>query len=488
MRILPSRIVSAAALTVIATVLLVSFFFLGAAPQRVASPPHSVGIATTTTQQWAFGGVASASFSCSGSTCFGSNITPVSNVSLSLSYNYYVEWVVIYTQTNISATQTQVEGQAALNVSAAFHLSTCTPTPCGSSSQSSKLDAIVTGLVTATGFSNLTTGSVNLTPPGSNVSSSVPAIAVMNSQSNESINFSGSYSFSSSNKSIPSGSIGFDIGQSESSAISFTPALGMVPTSPAPGDNWTATSAYAAHGTFTAGHILTYSGLGEMSNWTHATASPSGSLTVNGTDLGATTLWDNYTNPPTSITAQDILLQFSSNNYSAIDGWMFVSRGGNVGSNSALAPKPVASSNPALTALPTPYQSENAYYRPGPGFIGAEVGTSSGASVPLGGAGTASPSVHLQAGPEPVSVAEQQYQAITAPRGGPAGTNWFWLVLAVVVVAVVAVAVGLLIWRRSARRRLPPVAMPVPSASPGTVSSGEPYAAPPAGGDARPPA
>lgn len=477
---------SVAALTVIATVVLLSFYFLGGAAPRVASAPHGVGIESTTTQQWAFGGVASASFSCADSSCFSANITPTGNVSLSLSYNYYIEWVVIYTQTNISATQTQVEGQAALNVSAAFHFSTCTPTPCGSSSQSSKLDLILTGLVTATGFSNLTTGTVNLTHAGSNVSSSAPAIAVMNSQSNESINFSGSYSFSSSNKSIPGGTIGFDIGQSESSGISFSPALGMVPTNPLPGDNWTATSAYAAHGTFTAGHILTYSGLGGISNWTHASASPSGSLTVNGTDLGSTTLWDNYTNPPTSVTAQDILLEFSSNNYSAIDGWMFVSRGGSAGSNLPLAPRPGTTSAPALAVPITPYQMENAYYRPGPGFVGAEVGTASGTSVPLAGAGTASPSVHLQAGPEPVSVAEQQYQAITAPRGGPAGTNWLWLVLAVVVAAAVAVAVALLIWKRSARRRRPPTTAPMPATVGDSGNSAVPYVAPPAGGDVRP--
>ena len=92
---------------------------------RVAptGPAATVTPALGTPEKWAFGGSASVSFSCSKDKCLGENLT---NMTFSFSLHYFIEWVVIYTETNISSTQSQIEGQTALNISVSYAFSECT--------------------------------------------------------------------------------------------------------------------------------------------------------------------------------------------------------------------------------------------------------------------------------------------------------------------------------------------------------------------------
>ncbi|MCI4342388.1 MAG: hypothetical protein L3K11_08490 [Thermoplasmata archaeon] len=471
----------------VALVLGLSFASAVALPgSHVRSAPTNsrAAIAGGSSNQWAFGGNDSTSYSCTSTSCFGGNGS--GNLSFTLSLSYYIAWVVIYTETNVSASQTMVEGQAALNASVNLHLSECVPTGSGSGCSTETLSLTLSGLEKALGFTNVTTGTVLLTPSGGGNASSVAAQAIMNSASTESFNFSGSFSESG----IPtgpgtttSGSANFDIGASETSSASFSPALGIVPLHPVPGDSWTSSAPYTASGSYSDGYSFSATIAGHSnssSNWTHGTVAPSGTLDVNGSDLGSFTLYDNYTNPATTVTAQEIALDFGSGAFAAGDGWVLVPTGmfGFLGGSLGVlghTTVPAVGAHPAAGAYSSLTNGETAYYQSGTGFIGASA--TGNASLAAAAPGAPPQSIHLRAGPEPVSVAEHQYQSIISSAGGSSTASSFplgWLVVGVVIAALL-VGICLIALRRSSRRRQPP-AMAPPGVAPGwSGPPGYPY-------------
>ncbi len=343
----------------------------------------------------------------------------------------------------------------------------------GQPCQATSIAISLGGKETSSGFTNITNGTVDLIA-GTGSPAEVAALAIMNAASHAAFNLSGSYSVQSENASIGNASASFDFGASESSVITFADPLGIVPITPAPGDNWTANASYTSSGSVTFGYTLSATEEGipvSVSNWTSVAVPGAGTLSVNGSDLGAYTLWDNYTHPASNVTAQEILLEFGSGNYSGSDGWILVPDelyGGlltSLDESRTAGPLMPTASSPQTVSESS---SETAYYQKGPGFIGGAEGGNT--SIPGGGLGSAS--VHLTAGPEPVSVAQGQYAAITA---GPASSSLPWdLIVAVAVVVVVVAAIGLLMWRRSMRRRKPPTPMP-----PANVPGATPPASPP---------
>jgi len=452
-----------------------------ATPGAAAPAPSALTPASGNSTQWAFGGSASLSFSCSGSTCTGGSSSAPSGISES--FQYYIEWVVIYTETNVSSTQTMVEAQEALNASASVSATACLPSSSSSGCSSTSFSLSLSGRESAIGFTNLTTGSVTLSSP---TSGSTPAWAVTNAQSNETFNFSGAFN---AHNSTTSAGITFDVGANEGAAVSFSPSLGIVPLDPSPGETWNSSAPYTAHGSYTTGYTFAYNEPGNsstVSNWTHGNVGSSGTLTVDGTDLGAYTLTDNYTQPPSSVTAQSILLNFGSGDWSATDGWLMVptsTYGGlltGLSYEGALAVMPTSGVHPSEG--PTSLTStESAYYQKGKGFIGANAtGSTASAST---GTGLTGPVIKLQAGPEPVSVAEQQYSAILTPSSSSSSFPWVWLIVAVV--AVVVVVVGVVAWRRTKRPPAPSPMGTVPTgAAPTPAAEG---AAPPTDGSSPPP-
>ncbi|MGA8543316.1 MAG: hypothetical protein WB947_07275 [Thermoplasmata archaeon] len=447
--------------------LVLSSVFLVSAP-RSASPSAALNPASGSTEQWAFGGYASAAISCTTpAACLGAgNTTGFSSLSLSESYN--ISWAVIYTQTNVSSTQTEEEAQAALGATASFSLSECytaNASPC----QTASLGLNLNGKEYGVGFTNLTTGTVDLTA-GTGSPANVAAQAITNAWSSELYNFSGS-----ANINVPaedgspaeSENLNFDIGGNETSQISFATPLGLVPLSPVPGDAWMSNASYSASGGYTSGFSLSYSIDGQSNSsgdWSSAAVSPSGTLFLNGTDLGTYTLVDNYVNPPTSVTAQVILLTFSTGDeFSASDGYVLFPVGLFAGIVGDLA-EPQSPLMPAAT-LPSQTSAggnESAYYEGGVGFVGASLSTGSITS-PISEPGATSPNIKLSAGPEPVSVAQSQYSGIltSSSSSSSAGYPWMWIIVAVVVVLVI-VGVSVALVMRSRRRRQPPAATPPP--------------------------
>lgn len=478
--------------SVIAAVAVAACLLLGAGLFALA--PHAGGPsadlrpASGASEQWAFGGIASESYSCSLASCFA-NVTVPNVTSFSLSAQFYVEWAVIYSLTNVSAGQQMMEVATAANGSASIQLSECLVLAAGQPCTSDSFSLRAVGLYSATGFSNVTVGTVNLSSGGAAGSngSSVPALALENAQSTAAFNvsYTETYSTNSPNAGgVSSGQLSFVAGGNESSSIRFAQPLGIVPVAPQPGETWNASAPFSASGTYHDGEqaSVAYGGGVPISagNWSTLQVSPSGTLSANGTDLGATTLVDNYTSPPTSVTAQLIEVDFGSGNFSASDGWLMSPTGVYGGLDALLGGSgsvpPVLTSAPHRSTAPLPTSSgaESAYYQTGTGFVGAEVslnlsgttGTTGGSPVPSGGS--------MRAGPEPVSVAESQYRAILAgPGSGATGFASYW-VLAAIAVVVVALAVGIAL---VVRRRRPPAA----ASAGGPAAIGGPGAAAPVG-------
>lgn len=424
-----------------------------ALPGASAAPASPAAGAT---QQWAFGGSAGASFSCSGSVCgSGSTITQ-------LSLFYYVAWVVIYTATNVSATQTQFEVQAAVNATVTVSVSECVQESGSGPCSQVSVQASFAGREVATGFTNVTsTGSVYLNAgPGS--PGSVAAYAVLNAQSNAAFNFSGTAQVTEPvNGTTETGNLNADLGGSAATSVTFSSPLGIVPLNPQPTQSWNSSAPYSASGTYTSGYSISASLGGHSENdnhWNSLSVTPSGTLDVNGSDLGAATLYDNYTNPPTSTSVQVIALVFGSGGFAGSDGWLLLPSGLYDGATGALTGADLLGTEFSPDAA-TVGGSESAYFQSGTGFVGVNESLDGSA---VGLSSTSGPTFNLQAGPEPVSVAQQQYSGITS-SGSSSVFPWTWAIVgAVVVVVVVVVAVVALVMTR--RSRQPPT-MPPPAAA-----------------------
>ncbi len=426
-----------------------------AAPQLASVP------ASGATQQWAFGGSAGADYSCSGSACgSGSSLS-------SLSLRYYVEWVVIYTATNVSSTQTEFEAQSAINATVSLSVVGCvneTGSGCSTFSASGNL----AGSEIATGFTNVTnSGSVDLSS-GPGAPGPVAALAILDAQSSASFNFSGAFSESITVNGTPeTANFNFDLGGSASSGITFSTPLGVVPTDAQPGQQWNSSAPFSATGSYTSGYSLSVNidGHSEAENdWKSLAVTPSGTLSLQGEDLGAVTLYDNYTSPPTSATAQVIALSFGSGDFLGADGWLLLPSGLYDGALGAFSGISLIAGQPSTSTSVA--SGETADYQSGVGFVGSSEQTNASTFGLSGG-----PSLGFHAGPEPVSVASQQYSAITSGAAGSSGVPWTDLIVVAVVVILVVVVVVLLV---RARSRRPPAATtaPPPVESAGVATSG----------------
>jgi hypothetical protein len=467
---------------VLAGVVLVAPIHSAAGAQLAVTPANG------SVQQWAFGGNASISYSCnSPASCFGAgNTTGFS--SASFSYNYVITWAVIYTQTNVSSTQTTEEIQAGIGATASLSFSECftaNSTPC----QTFSASATVNGNEYGVGFTNVTSAGTVFLTPVTGTPGNVPADAIMNAASSELYNFSGNFNVNTpAEDSTPavSESANFDFGGNESSGIAFGTPLGLVPLNPQPGDTWSSNASYSAHGGYTAGFTISYTADSRSytnASWASGVVTPSGQLFENGTDLGAFTLYDNYTNPVTTVTAQEILVSFSSGDeFSMADGWVLIPDG-LFGSLDDLLAHPMSGILPA-TAAPAQgigdlTSSETAYFEPGTGFVGAAVATGA-TTIPIG-TGANAPNVNLQAGPEPVSRAQGQYNGIVSgSSSSSSGFPWSWLIIGVVVVVIVGIVAAMVVMR--ARKR-PPTPMNQYNAAAGAPMAPPP---PPMGGPGNP--
>ncbi len=202
---------------------------------------------------------------------------------------------VILSQTNTSATTLELEANRtfgfAYDAQGTFCLKACLLSP--------TVHALISVRATEhdVGFANFTTLG-NVTSDGS----AVPALAltndstVMSARYNESTNYSATlngHTYSARNQ--------VQVGVRSSAAVAFSPALGLIPNSVAPGMNWTSTSTYSA-AVSTTGSIVS-----SRTAWDGGTSSsglsinPSvnrtGTVALFGVDLQNLTLQDGATVP-----------------------------------------------------------------------------------------------------------------------------------------------------------------------------------------------
>ncbi|MGA8663480.1 MAG: hypothetical protein WB809_00195, partial [Thermoplasmata archaeon] len=221
-----------------------------------------------------------------------------------------------------------------------------------------------------------------------------------------------------------------------------------------------------ATGAYTSGYSVSVTVNGHTQSggdWASISISPSGTLTVNGTDLGPYTLWDNYTNPPTTTSGQLIVLSFYNGEFTGTDGWLMLPSGLYGGATGVFSGLGIAGTS-GLTELAGSHPDalsitggEAAYYQKGVGFVGVDEAANT-TSVLSGG-----PSINLKAGPEPVTVAQNQYSAITNPSSSGSGSGGFPMtILILAVVVVVVVIIGVLVMVRRPGRRRPSADSPPP--------------------------
>ncbi len=424
-----------------------------AGTSAAAPTPHaSVTPASSATEQWAFGGSVSSSYSCTTTDCPGGTLS--ANQTLGISYNAQLHWAVIYTRTNVSASQVELSVKAAIGASVSLSFSACvTTTTC----QTESLSASVSGWETAAGYTNVTTASLTLAS-GPDAPGPVTALAIMNAAASLAFNVSGNLNLNVPGTPATTASISFDVGGHGSSTVNFPTPLAILPVSPNKYDNWTSSEPFTASGSYLSGISAHGTEDGESesaSAWTPGNVATSGTIYVVGNDTGTSTVWNNYTTPHKSYTVQDILLNISGDNYTATDGWVLYSGAAfeNLFSGLEAETAPVtAAVSPAISA--GVYSApESVYYTSANGVLGESLaGNISSIDSSLSGA----PSLSVNAGPEPVSVAESQYNAITA---GPAAAAFpLALVLGAVVVVVVVVAVVALVMRNRSAGRRPPTA------------------------------
>ncbi|HEV2448824.1 MAG TPA: hypothetical protein VGU43_00225 [Thermoplasmata archaeon] len=250
-----------------------------------ATPVPASGGGNTT--QWAYGAQENVSFTVT---------TNGSTYSVNGQFGYQV----IFTRTNTSNSTYLLESQRTVgfNFTASFCSGTCGVAP------SLQLNLAVKALEQDTGFANVTTqGSV--TENGT----AVPAVAIQNvaSQVRASLTESLNAKYTLA-KGTLTASQSFNANLSDSASVQFTPALGLLPTSPLPtaGDHWNASTTYAivgsAHGAW-ASASTGYLGTSTKSSFNiSGSDNASGSLTVYGRDLGTITLRNGETLPVIALT------------------------------------------------------------------------------------------------------------------------------------------------------------------------------------------
>lgn len=250
-----------------------------------ATPVPASGGGNTT--QWAYGAQENVSFTVT---------TNASTYTVNGQFGYQV----IFTRTNTSNSTYLLESQRTVgfNFTASFCSGTCGVAP------SLQLTLAVKALEQDTGFANVTTqGSVNEN------GTTVPAIAIQNvaSQVRASLteNLNARYVFA---KGTLTASQSFDANLTDSASVQFTPALGLLPTSPPPstGDHWNASADYSivgsAHGAWTSASTGYLGSSSKGSVNISGSDNASGSLAVYGRDLGTITLRNGETLPVIALT------------------------------------------------------------------------------------------------------------------------------------------------------------------------------------------
>lgn len=219
---------------------------------------------------WAYGGSRTVNFS--------GTIVTMMGTDAQYSGSSHAAVSVIFNQTNTTNTTFMVEGQRTVGVT--YSVTFCRPS-CGSAAETLRVNASAWDREVA--FANFTrVGSVLVN------GQSVPAIALENVSSSARSNltvvgdWSGKYT----------GSMYASAAGSSQAQVTLTPALGLFPVSPSPGEIWNASSSYLGSGSWSLHYYYESSSAGLRSGNASGTLARNGTVYLSGQDLGNTTLPD----------------------------------------------------------------------------------------------------------------------------------------------------------------------------------------------------
>jgi hypothetical protein len=445
----------------------VSILMVMAVPMASAGSPPGPFTPPAGSTSWAYGG----SWSCQNLGCLGENTTLTgSNFTMSYHVHIYLAYEAIYSALNTS-TGVSLEMYSSF-VAVVFISLSVTSTQGAYSGASVNANLSAMGYAVSMGYANVTTGTVN--DNGTNV----PATALLNAASNQAVNYT--MSFSTSISGVPNENFaanGFaSVGLSEQSSVTFSPALGLFPTSPTTGEVWTSNSSFAGSGSYSgadhyflefpasfAGDANTSCPAQDVSgpncveyggHSANAAVTASGFLALIGTDLGPVSV----VLPSGQSITVDLITIGTTGPWGFTGGIILVPETGITGSGPGGIPisSPIgilSTPRPAATpAVATASGTEKMDYNPNdPTHVGIVDATS-------GSLGSAT----LGAAPQTVSTAETTAQGNLqllnqgSSSSGGSGALVLIILIAVVVAVVVAVAVVVVVSRRRKRPAMAP--------------------------------
>ena len=261
------RLLSILTVTAIACATLGAGGVLGIASATPATTAQS-------TQSWAYGADTTGNASWT-------NLTGGYDATLSATFG----WHTILTQTNRSDTTYQVEVDRTMALD--YTLIACKP---DCSNPTVRANASVQALESEVGFVNLTTAAT-VTEAGQ----AVPALGILNASDQLTANLTESLDGSAhALLSTKTTSYYFTVQAESHAALTFAPALGLIPLSLTPGATWNSTSEFAATGGWTAQMLYLHTSFdgvrSQLSRSLPGTVAANGSVAVFGRDAGSLTL------------------------------------------------------------------------------------------------------------------------------------------------------------------------------------------------------
>ncbi|MCI4367766.1 MAG: hypothetical protein L3K08_08440 [Thermoplasmata archaeon] len=223
-------------------------------------------------------------------------------------------WTLVYTLTNTSNSTFTLEGQRTMGLD--YHAALCAPS-CAHST--SAVDLSVVGEERETGFANFTTNA-SVDENGT----IAPALGLLDSQSAAQASLNESMNGTRTNLGISySGGAQVDVSGSAHTQATFTPALGLIPWTLAPGLTWNSSAAFAASGGFALQYAFDLHGPNGSVNGSGTPSGQmnrSGEVDLLGTDLGNLTLAGGQT---TAV----IALAWVAGPFDAVDGVILLPHG-----------------------------------------------------------------------------------------------------------------------------------------------------------------
>jgi hypothetical protein len=389
-------------------------------------------------------------------------------------------WNVVFTATNTSITTVELEAQRTMVGD--YYATLCSPTCSAPTAQG---NLTITAWEKDTGFANLTTTAFVYE---SGVA--VPAVGLLNDSAQVSGNISESIWLQAQHgTSTLTASTELFVAGSASAAVSFSPALGLVPLNTTTGSSWNSSSSITASGAWSAAANWYHTSvLGSTSSGSFnpsGTVAGSGTVALEGDDLGNVTLAD-------GASARVIALEWSGP-FDSDDGIILVPHAfnlfgsaGHEWSNDQLGATTVTTSDLDI-AIDSLHHLHLSAAATSFGSTDSSLSTSSAATISgPAPASVSTPQTVLQAQPETVPQAQSSNScnlgqcgpAASAAAGAPIGLILVIGLVAALVVGSVSV-VEYRIWaRRRAERGLANSPSPVRPVNPSYSLSGA-YMAPP---------